>query len=258
MTRLPGIVGLVLLAVLTACADSEGAGGSDAPPAPLEDTSWILTQVSLDGELTPAVDSSGSLNLAADGTMFGSTGCNRFSGTWTAAGGALTLQTGPMTLMACPADLQAQELAVLAGLAATSSYTVDGETLTLSDAGDNVVATYTAAVTDLAGTAWQATGINNGAGAVVTTQTTAALTLRFGDDGTVSGFDGCGDFTGAYTADDPALSFSALQPAPACESAEQAQYLAALDAVTAYRVDGDRLELRDDAGALQAGYTAAG
>jgi len=36
---------------------------------------------------------------------------------------------------------------------------------------------------------------------------------------------------------------------------QEQQYLAALDRATTYTVRGDSLELRDDAGALQVGYT---
>ena len=36
------------------------------------------------------------------GALTGSTGCNKFSGTYVANGSALTMKTGVMTLIACP------------------------------------------------------------------------------------------------------------------------------------------------------------
>jgi len=110
-------------------------------------------------------------------------------------------------------------------------------------------------VSDLAGTSWQATGVNNGLGAVVSTASTEELTLAFGTDGTVTGYGGCSTFAGTYTATADQIDLVAL-PDDGCESAEQDQYLAALTAATTWLVDGNRLELRDDGGALQAGYTA--
>lgn len=254
MRQLRWAISVAVLMSLAACADPAGPGGPSQPS--LTGTSWILAEVSIDGELNPAVDRTASLTFGSDDAMFGSTGCNQFSGTWAADGDSLSLEVGPMTLMACLEEpRQAQETAVIAALSETAAYAVSGETLTLTGEGGDPLATYSAAVSDLAGTSWQATGVNNGAGAVVSTTTTNQLTLVFGNDGTASGFAGCASFTGVYTADEQHIAITSLQPEQECASAEQDQYLAALGAATTYRVNGDRLELRDDAGALQAGFT---
>lgn len=252
-------VGIALLVALSACGNSSDSGSGEPQPT-LAGSSWILTEVAIEGTMTAAVDSSGSLNFDADGSMYGSTGCNRFSGTWTAEGNDLTLQTGPMTLMGCPPELQSQELAVLAALTTTQGYTIADDVLTLTGADDLVLASYKAAVTDVADTSWTATGVNNGAGGVVTTANTSALTLTFTGDGAVSGFGGCTDFTGSYTVDGAAITITGLQPKQPCTDSalapQQDEYLAALAAATNFSIDGTRLDLRDESGALQAGFSS--
>ena len=70
----------------------------------------------------------------AAGKLSGSTGCNSFGGTYEQSGTSLAITLGATTLIGCPPPLDAQEQAVLAALPTTSSFTVDGETLTLLDA----------------------------------------------------------------------------------------------------------------------------
>ena len=55
-----------------------------------------------------------------------------------------------------------------------------------------------AAVTPLVGTAWQATGINNGRGGVVSLVEGTAVTATFDADGRVAGSGGCNPYTGGY------------------------------------------------------------
>jgi len=240
------------LITLAACAPTD----SQQPPAPpLDDTSWILTGVAGDSGISPAIDSSGSLNFGADGSLSGSTGCNRFTGTWSAADGLLTLRPGPMTMMACPGGLDVQESRVIAALAATDSYTVGDGVLTLRG-GDTALAEYAATVSSLAGTSWSATGVNNGQGGVVSTSATADLTLAFSNDSTVSGFGGCSDYRGTYTETGTAIAISGLVAASSCADPLQAQFLAALQSATQWSIDGNRLDLRDATGALQAGFSA--
>lgn len=252
------LAGVAALTLLTACASgTEPATQASAPP--LGGTSWILDDVMVDGEATAAVDANASLNFAADGSLNGSTGCNRFMGTWTADGDSLTLQTGGMTLMACTGPLESQEKAVLDALAATRSYTVSDDVLTLTGDDGTELARYAAATTDLAGTSWTANGVNNGNGGVETTALTSQLTIEFGAQGEVGGFGGCTDFSGTYATDGPAISITELAAGDCSDTSlapQQEQYLNALAAATNFSIDGNRLDLRDEAGALQAGFTA--
>lgn len=241
-------VGLLAVAVLAACSQTTEPGGQ----VPLTGTSWILAAVTSAGTVRPSVNDGGSLTFGPDGTVSGSTGCNRFTGSWRTGGERLAIAPGATTLRACPGELAAQEASVLAALGATASYRSDGETLALLDAGGAVLAQYRTAAVDLAGTAWRATGVNNGRGGVESTSGTADLSLAFAADGTVSGFDGCGALAGSFTTDGARIR---IEPSPAgrCADPRQQPYLDALSNAMTWLVDGNRLELRDGAGALQVG-----
>jgi heat shock protein HslJ len=72
----------------------------------------------------------------------GSTGCNRFLGTYAPGeGGALKLEPSGMTVAACPDDATAQEAAFLAALRATRAYRIEGAKLELFDR-DRVLARF--------------------------------------------------------------------------------------------------------------------
>jgi heat shock protein HslJ len=241
-------VGLLAIAVLAAC----GPGTQPVEPASLSGSSWILTGVAVEGEDRPSIDDNASLTFGIDGTIAGSTGCNRFTGGWDAEADRLTIAPGPMTLRACPGELATQEAAVLTALGATAAYRSDGQTLALLDADGAALAQYRSAAVDLAGTAWRATGVNNGRGGVESTPGTGNLSLAFASNGTLSGFDGCGAFAGTFTCDG-ALIHIAAASANSCADPRQRPYIDALRNARTWRVDGNRLELRDDSGALQVG-----
>lgn len=254
----------VAIALLTAgCgSDSQEPGANSESSPSLVGTSWVLTEVVGTDGLQPAVDTSASINFEAGGTLSGSTGCNRFTGRWSQDGEDLSLDPGATTLMACDDPLGAQETAVITALSETATFTTETDDLTLRNAAGDVLATYAAAVSDLSGTSWQATGVNNGAQAVVSNETTSDLTLTFGADGTVTGFAGCTEFGGQFSMDGSSISLTNLAATQPCTDSvaligAQDQYLAALAAATTYRIDGNTLELRDNDGALQVGFTSS-
>lgn len=85
----------------------KGCGGKILPPTELAGTSWTFVSI---GGVPVAGDRPTSLQF--DGArLMGSAGCNRFSGSYAVADGALT--AGPLmaTKMACPGAGMAQESA---------------------------------------------------------------------------------------------------------------------------------------------------
>ena len=250
---------IVLATGLSGCGSTASSGSEPSAGAALAPSSWLLaTYAGADGTPVPAVPGTDGapLDLAADGTFAGSTGCNRFSGTFTQDGSSLTMAPGPMTLMGCPEDLAAQEAAVMAALPTVASFAVDG-TLSLLDADGATALTYRPGLVGLPKTSWTATGVNNGKEAVVSTAATASITMTFGDDGTVAGTGGCNTYTGTYApTPDGGLTFGPIAAtARACadpdvDATEQA-FFAALPQVTGYRIDGLQLTLTDDTGATQ-------
>jgi heat shock protein HslJ len=190
------------------------------------------------------------------GTLKGSTGCNQFSGTYTVDGSDLAIELGAVTQAACAnAVLTAQETAILERLPRTATFTVDAERLTLTGADDAPLLTYEPGLADLADTSWKVTGVNNGAGAVVTSAETENLTAVFGPDGAFSGNGGCNQLAATYETDADGLTIEGVTSTKrACEpavDAMEAQYITALEKVTTYEISGNRLTLRDDAGSMQ-------
>ena len=257
----PQRVRYALAAIPLVTMIAAGCSGGDSVPS-LAGSSWSLaTYVSEDGVATPAVsDTDGApLIFGDDGSLGGSTGCNSLMGTYEQDGSSLSITTDGLTMMACMGDLAVQEDAVLKALAQVTSFeTTTGLTL-LSDSGD-VLLTYGAGITDLAGTTWQATGINNGAGGVVSDDTTAGVTIAFADDGTVSGSGGCNTFTAPYsTSDDDQIGIGPVAATRmACEEpvmATEQQFFTALENSATYTVSGTSLNLRDADGATQVTFT---
>jgi heat shock protein HslJ len=154
-----------------------------------------------------------------------------------------------------PQEAGRQERAVLAGLAATIRYVLEEDELALLDGRGGRLLVYTPASTDLAGTRWGAVAINNGT-AVVSRAATEAVEVEFVDDGSLGGTTGCSDLAGSYGLDqDDALQ---IRPDTAgsgtCSPAQaevEADLLAALAATATYRVSGNKLALRDEAGSTQ-------
>jgi heat shock protein HslJ len=253
--------------MLTGCGSQSSSTPAAAAPASstavtaLAGTSWNLASYAgPDGTEVPAVQSGdpGSLTFATDGTFAGSTGCNRILGTYVQDGSSLTITSGPMTLMACPDTVAAQETAVVAALPKVASFT-SGTSLVLIAADGKPLLTYSPGLASLAGTSWQATGINNGKDAVVGMAGTEKVTAVFGADGQLSGSGGCNTYSSTFTttgADQIALGpIAATQMAcPDAGSQIEQEYFAALGNVTTFQLEANHLTLRDADGATQVTY----
>ncbi len=204
------VLGLLVIAVLTACGGDDGSAGStssaaatDAAPPSLDGTSWAMSEVA-----GAAAKPGGFLGFAG-GNVAGSTGCNGFGGTYTQSGVSLSITLGPVTQIACT-ELAEQEAAVLAALPKVASLAQSGGTLTLLDAGGTALLAYTAQEeAGLVGPAWEVTGLNNGKQAVTTVVAGSTLTATFAADGTVTGSAGCNTYSATYT-----LSGSDLKVTP--------------------------------------------
>jgi heat shock protein HslJ len=94
-----------------------GCGGE--PAALLQGAEWTVDE--FDGK-TPVQDSKITLNFGADGSLSGSTSCNRLVTTYTLTGEGLAIAQGAGTMMACDAPIMEQEQAVLALLAAVNGF----------------------------------------------------------------------------------------------------------------------------------------
>jgi heat shock protein HslJ len=269
MARHARTLALAFLAatVLAACATGDGAApAASSPSAPdLAGTSWNLTSYAdAQGAQAPAVTgpSVGTLTFLAGGTIAGSTGCNRFTGTYEQAGAGLTITTGAITEMACPGPAGEQETAVLAAFGKVAAAEASSDSLVLKDSQGAELLIYAAGLAGLEGTSWTATGINNGKQAVVSDAITPTITATFDSDDVLSGFGGCNSYTSTWTTTDPdGLTIGPIgSTLKACEQdlmdTEQ-QYFAALGNVATYQLEGNQLTLRDAEGAVQVSFVLA-
>ena len=269
MTRL-GIF-LVFMLVLAACQPASipietpaetPAESPEQPAASMMDlagTSWTLS--ALDGNL-PLPGVQVTLEFGADGTASGTDGCNRFSTTYTQDGASLTI-TQPMasTMMACEDAVMTQASAYMAALAATNGFLGGDRQLVLTD-GDQFLATFVAGIAEAGEetdgetpaappvAAGQLAGTNWTMSALVGTMPLegTSVTLAFGADGSVSGSDGCNNFSTTYTEDGSSLTINQPMASTmmACEDAVMAQgaaVMAALTTATDFSIAEDQLTL---------------
>lgn len=248
--------------VMSGCGSASAPTPSSAPAsaasAELAGTSWVLASyVGPDGATVPGAEAGeqGTLTFGTDGSFNGSTGCNRISGAYAQDGDSLTMTPGPMTLRACQGPAAAQETAIVAALPQVARFSSDSA-LVLQDADGAVLLTYSPGLSSLAGTSWQATGINNGAEAVVSQGGTENVTATFGTDGTITGSGGCNTYNGTFTtsgADQITITdvASTMKACPEPAMQIEQQYFAALGNAATYQIEGSTLTLRDADGATQ-------
>lgn len=251
----------VCVLMLSGCGDDSEESAAAESSVDLAGTSWNLVSAAIDGDDLAAVGGP-TLAFGDDGTLSGSTGCNRFNGTYTQDGSGLAIVVGGVTLVACldPAAT-AQEAAILASLPEVTTFSA-GDQLVLNNSDDDTLLTYEPGLDSVEGTSWTATGVNNGNGGVESSALTETITAEFGADGALTGFSGCNTYNGTYEAsDDGAMTITGVASTRmACDEAAmtlEGQYLAALGQVATFTIDGSSLNLRDASGATQANYVAA-
>lgn len=255
-----GAIAAVAFAACSTLATQPAATSPAAVMTPLDGSAWVLA--ALPGH---TVDARTPATLSFEqGRASGSDGCNRFSAPYTATATSITVsERGIGTQMVCASDVMQRAQAFMAALGGVKSWRVADGKLQLLDASGTVVATLAPQSTALAGTSWNVDGINNGRDAVVSLAAGTRVTLQFGADGRVSGSAGCNSYTATYEADGRRIR---IGPAAAtrrmCAGAgmmeQEHAFLRALEAATTVRIEGNRMELRDDKGALQVGATRAG
>jgi heat shock protein HslJ len=263
----PAVATVVAVALTASLAAA--ATGSEPEPEPMpvdliEGITWVLTSQVVDGELAALPDGAFVSLRMEDGQAGGQGGCNSYFSSYELDGFDLTFSDIGSTMMACLPPLMDVEAAYFANLAAVAAYFSTGGSMALLDGDENIILEFSPAPEVSIVGAWVASGINNGAEAVVTSDITPEISAEFGPDGDLTGFDGCNRYFTTYQLDgeriviDGAIASTKM----ACASdalAEQAQwYLEGLAKAATWSIQaaGD-LELRDSDGALQVSYTAA-
>ena len=260
------IAGACLIAALAVagCSSSDGSsdGGGGDDVALLEAADWQVTEIAGQAALTG--DAADVTAVFAAGELSGSGGVNRYTSSYeTAADGTITISTPAATLMAGPPQAMEQEQAYFTALEKATGFSVDAESLTLTDDQGAVLAKFVARQpTALQGTTWEALAYNNGKQALVGLEASSSITAVFGDDGSLTGDASVNRYTTGYTTSGETMSIDAAiattkMAGPEKLMRQEAAYLAALPQTATYSIEGDDLWLRDADGAALAQYVAA-
>jgi heat shock protein HslJ len=247
------LAAVVVIATVSGCGgDEDGDEDGSLGASSLEDVPWVLASgIDIEGweEVAPSA-------TFEDGKVAGSTGCNRFSGSYTIDGDVLELGQIVSTRMACPAPADAVEREFVAALERVAAWSVEDDELALHDGDHEEVLRFTGATP--VGT-WEATGILQ-ENAVSSPIAGTEITASFAESGALTGSAGCNTYTATYTTDRGAIEIA--QPAatemacsePAGVMEPEAAYLAALPNAVRYRISGRSLELLTAEGTLVVTY----
>src|SRR6187200_893521 len=125
------------LALLLALGFAGGCGGDDEEAGSFVGIPWeVSSGIDLGGG-----DAVPSATFTND-TVGGSTGCNRFTASYTVDGDSMEIGKIASTRMACPPPADAVERAYLAALGRVAAWHKDGSKLVLADAEHNEVLRY--------------------------------------------------------------------------------------------------------------------
>jgi heat shock protein HslJ len=243
---------VVLTLLATFVAGITQAAGATAAVSPALAGTWQLTKLRGAEPSVPGITAS----FTAAGKLSGFSGCNRYSGRYTTSASKITISDLAMPLMACPEPAMRTESAYVDALESAKRYSVESGTLTLKGRLGRTLLTFAVQSQSLAGTSWNVTGYNNGKQAVVSVLAGTKLTAEFGKDGGLSGSAGCNSYSGPVKATPPKITIGPLGstkkscPTPEGVMTQEAAYLAALESAATYRLEGRKLELRTEGGAI--------
>ena len=265
---------LSLVVILAPVCVIGGACGTEPTPTVSQETEiviqpefegvlWRLVKLHGEtGEMASALDQT-TVDVTFDGgELGGAAGCNRYFGSYS-LGEANQLTLGSemgSTQMACVPEVMDQEQQYLALLGRVEMVERIEDHLLLQDAGSATLLKFVAAEpAALESTEWQAAGINNGKGGVVSTATTALSTAVFAG-GQLSGMGGCNQFTATYETEGdqitigPAAATRKLCNEPDGIMDQEQQYFEALGRASTFSLTPEKLELRDEGSSLQVGF----
>jgi heat shock protein HslJ len=196
------------------------------------------------------------------GRIAGRDGCNQYGAAYNVSGSVLTIKLGMSTMMACEPMIMDQAQAYLSAMSSSATYQITDKQLQIIKGNGQIAVTFAMLdPTPLAGARWKATMYNNGRGGAQSLAAGTEITAVFGTNGTLSGLASCNQYSATYEAATNTLKINGaiattrmMCSEPAMQ--QEAAYLAALAKATAYRIESNRLELRDAKGALQASYVA--
>lgn len=202
------------------------------------------------------------VQIRKDGVLIAQVGCNTLSGGIALDDGVLRCERAIETQMGCGPELERQDDWLWDFLVHEPAWTVDGDTLTLTNGGTTIVLLdRRLAETDLPldGTTWIVVSVLGGGGLAERLITTSRATLTL--NGTrVTGSTGSSPFTATVTRDDDTLIFTQFTVTPTNPRGQAADLeravLESLRAPLTYTIDSNRLRLRGRTGNTGLNLTA--
>ncbi len=256
-------------------ADSDGADllvfekVAQTPDLPLVGTDWVLDSYATGGDAISSVIAGATVTVTfgPDGNVGGNAGCNHYGGEYTLNGTTLSVSTLFSTLMYCETPgVMRQEAAFMTHLANATSFRVEGDRLTLTDAAGTDVLFFVQAEeippAPLAGTEWTLESYSSSGESVSSVIAGTTVTAVFSADGNVTGNAGCNSYRADYRTDganltiEPPISTKMYCGEPEGVMEQENRYLNLLESVAGYRIDGNRLDLLDESGATLLTYSA--
>ncbi|KLK87627.1 hypothetical protein SZ63_10025 [Methanoculleus sediminis] len=240
------------------------------PDLPFVGTDWVLEAHSTGGDAVSSVIAGTTISakFAADGKVAGNAGCNHYGGDYRLDGTSLSVSSLYSTLMYCETPgVMDQEAAFMGHLANVSSYRTEGDRLILTDAAGTDLLFFVQApeVTPapLTGTEWTLESFSSPGGETVSSVIVGTtITAVFDPDGNVTGSAGCNSYGAGYRLDgtnltiEPPISTKMNCNKPEGVMEQENRYLNLLTSVAGYHIDGNRLDLLDDAGKALLSYSA--
>ena len=229
---------------------------SQAPAVPLNGTEWTLVQYSQNATTVMALAGNPvTLTFGNDGNLAGSAGCNRYFASWQVSGSSLTIGQAGSTMMYCgEPGVMDQESAYLGLLPEAGSFAINSDRLVISDKSGNAILTFAKTITPaslpLVGTNWTLSSIQtrDASSSVIAG---SKVTAVFDASGKMTGSAGCNNYFAGYTVRGASLTISGTgSTRMMCHDqgimSQESAYLAALESVQGYQINGSSLVLTDN------------
>jgi len=230
---------------------------------PFIKTQWQLEQYMEPSGQLAAVLSKTKITAEFDAEKIsGSAGCNRYSGGYQLNNKSEITFPGQiaLTMMACSTEISTQEQYYLKALSSVASYQLQqNQLMLLNEEQQTVLIFHYIQPITLKNTRWQATGINNGRGGVVSNSITHLVTAQFSDN-EIKGNAGCNQFSANYVLNNHQLKIGPVRTTRKYCAEEgvmdlEQQFLQALKHSTQYEIKTGKLRLRNAKGSLQLGFS---
>lgn len=255
-----------LLCLLSACSADKNIShplinkeATIASQNNLTDYTWLLEELfnKQDQPIKPIAESAIDLNFNGQ-RLAGYAGCNNYFAQYQISDEHnlnLTSQLAT-SLKACSSEINQQETTYLNLLQKATHYKLENHQLIVLDKNENMLLKFSAQdpLQALEHTKWQASGINNNRGGVVSDKNTHLSTAQF-SNGEIQGKAACNQYSASYTLQNQAITIGPARTtrmfcAEDGVMAQETQFLHALTQISRFEIKANQLYLRDSSGSL--------